>query len=65
MKHSGSHAFFRFLITVMTQNNLKITYIELELHLTGLGAVHLSFLEDLIVLRICSLADILDAPGEA
>jgi len=33
--------------------------------LTGLGAVHLSFLEDLIVLRICSLADILDAPGEA
>ena len=33
--------------------------------MAGLGAVHLGFLEDLIVLRICSLADILDAPGEA
>ena len=53
------------MIDVVTQNNLEMTYIELELHLAGLGAVHLSFLEDLIVLRICSLADILDAPGEA
>ena len=65
MKDCGSHAFLRLLIDVMTQSNGMTTYIELELHLAGLGAVHLGFLEDLVVLRICSLADILDAPGEA
>ena len=40
------------------------TYLEGELHLTRLRAVHLRFLKNLVVLRVRSLTNVLDAPGK-
>ena len=40
------------------------TYLERELHLARLWAVHLDLSQDLVILRVGGLTDVLDAPCE-
>lgn len=44
---------------------IRCVALESELHLAGLGAVHLDLGEDLVVLRVRCLAHILNAPSQA
>ena len=47
---------------VQCATNLLSTYLELELHLTWLRAIHLDLLQNLIILRVRGLANVLDSP---